>query len=113
MKLATLLTTSLLASTAVLAVTPASADEIDRRQYWQQQRIEQGVRTGEINRWEYRRLQEEQSRIAAMERRAKADGFIDPYERAQIRHAQNNASRHIYEEKHDGQTRYNRWWRWW
>ena len=113
MKLSALISATLLGATATLAVSPASADEIDRRQYWQQQRIQDGVRSGELNRWEYRRMQEEQARIAAMERRAKADGYVDGYERAQIRQAQNDASRQIYREKHDGESRWSRWYRWW
>ena len=42
---------------------------------------------------------------------AKADGYISPYERDRIRAAQNAASRHIYEESHDGNRRwFRRWW---
>ena len=113
MKISTILTATMLAATATLAVTPASADVIDRRQHNQQHRIEQGVRSGQITRHEYHRLQSQQAHIAALERRAERDGHVDRRERAQIRHAQNHASRHIYVEKHDGQSRWNRWRRWW
>jgi hypothetical protein len=92
--------------------TSASADTIDDRQAYQQRRIQEGVRSGEINRWEYRRLQAEQARIADLERRAKADGYLSSYERDRLRQAQNEASRHIYQESHDSERR-RRWWRWW
>lgn len=113
-----LVTRSLLAGFAALAATTAvaSADEIDRRQSNQQARIQQGVRSGEINRWEYRKLEAEQARIADMERRAKADGRVDRYEAERIRAAQNAASRHIYQESHDSSRRgswgwgFRRWW---
>jgi hypothetical protein len=94
----------------VLFATAASADEIDRRQAYQEQRIRAGVRSGEITMREYRRLEAEQGRIRELERRAKSDGRVDPWERAQIAQAQNAASRHIYQESHDGQRS---WWRRW
>jgi hypothetical protein len=112
-KISTILTSTLVAASASIFVTPASADMTDWRQYKQQQRIEQGVRSGQITRHEYHRLQGEQARIAEIERRAKRDGYVDPWERAQIRQAQNHASRRIYVEKHDGDSRWNRWRRWW
>jgi hypothetical protein len=125
---------AILTATALLATTTiASADyrshnhygsgyggsygtsDIDRRQENQQKRIQHGVRTGEITRSEYQRLQAEQARIAELERRAKADGYLSASERAYLRSAQNEANRHIYQEKHDGEKRahgYRPWWRW-
>lgn len=102
-----------LAALAVLGLSTvaASADTIDRRQSNQESRIQQGVRSGEINRWEYRKLETEQARIRDMERRAKADGYVSPHERAQIDRAQDAASRHIYQEKHDTDRR-GFWRRW-
>ena len=81
--------------------------DIDARQARQEQRIQQGVRTGEVTRGEYYRLEREQARIRQMERQAKADGYVSASERARIRGAQEDASRHIYQQKHDGQRR---WW---
>jgi uncharacterized membrane protein YebE (DUF533 family) len=108
------ITRSLLAGLAVLAVSSvtASADDIDRRQANQERRIQQGVRSGEITGREYRALEGEQARIRELERRAKADGRVDRYEAAQIRQAQDNASRHIRAESTDGDRR-GGWRRWW
>lgn len=87
---------------------------IDATQARQRAQIEQGRRTGQITRSEYQQLMAEQDRIAAMERRAKGDGFADPAERRRIREAQESAGRHIYHESHDSDTRWNRWVRrWW
>ena len=105
-----LATLTALSLAPVLFSTSASADEIDRRQAYQEQRIRDGVRRGEITRREYRQLENEQANIREMERRAKADGFVDPWERAQISRAQTAASAHIYHESHDGERR---WWRRW
>ncbi len=104
----------LLTATALIATTTiASADyyassstrEIDARQASQERRIQQGVRSGELTRSEYYKLEAEQARIRQLERQAKADGYVSPAERARIRDAQNQASKHIYQEKHDGERR--------
>jgi uncharacterized membrane protein YebE (DUF533 family) len=100
------------ASLGALAST-ASADTIDRRQFNQDRRIDQGVRSGALSREEARRLEVEQARIRDMERRAKADGHVDRYERFRINQAQNAASRHIYREKHDAEGRGWRGWYGW
>ena len=85
---------------------PAMADtRIDQRQANQQQRIEQGIRSGQLTAGEATRLERGQARIVRMERRALADGRMDPRERRRIMQAQEVQSRHIYREKHDNQTR--------
>ena len=87
---------------------------IDAAQARQMQRIEQGRRSGQLTAAEYHRLVAEQHRIAQLERRAKADGVATRAERYQIRQAQRQASRHIFNEKHDRQARGHfmarRWW---
>ncbi|MBK6630460.1 MAG: hypothetical protein IPG33_05120 [Betaproteobacteria bacterium] len=77
---------------------------INARQH-QQQRIGQGVRSGDLTRSEVRRLEGEQRHIRREERRYLSDGHLSRAERADLRHDQNRASRHIYDEKHDGQQR--------
>jgi hypothetical protein len=102
-----------LAALTAVGATAASADEIDRRQYNQERRIYEGLRSGEINRRERAALEAEQARIRMMEGRARADGRVDPWEAAEIRRAQNEASRRIYHDKHDSERRghwYRRWW---
>ena len=61
-----------------------------------------------MNRSEYTKLEAEQTRIREMERQAKADGYVSPAERARSRQAQTEASRHIYQEKHDSEQAYGR-----
>jgi hypothetical protein len=79
---------------------------IDRREAAQERQIQRGVRSGEITRGEYRRLETEQARIRQMERNAARDGHIDRREAARIRSAQDAAQRHIYQESHDSQRRW-------
>jgi uncharacterized membrane protein YebE (DUF533 family) len=123
-----IMTAAILAATSIGSIS-ASADSIDRRQSMQEKRIQQGVRSGEITRQERARLEAEQARIRAMEHAAKSDGYVSPRERAVINQAQNEASRHIYHDKHDNDRRrvthndrnyryseggWRRWsWRWW
>lgn len=78
---------------------------VNARQHHQQQRIGQGVRSGELNRTEAHRLQREQRHIRQEERRYRSDGHLSHAERADLRRDQNRASRHIYNQKHDGQQR--------
>jgi uncharacterized membrane protein YebE (DUF533 family) len=105
----------LAAALALMASTTAASaydggwgGGIDQRQRWQEYRIQQGVRSGALTRREYWKLEREQAYIRRMERAAKADGHISPYERARLRNAQNAAGRDIYREKHDGNRRWFR-----
>ena len=82
---------------------PAATPGIDQRQQMQQKRIDQGVRSGELNRREAERLEHRQQRIQKMENHAKADGTVTAKERARIHHAQDQESRRIYRQKHDRQ----------
>lgn len=107
--LATVVAAAAVAST--LAAAPAFADRVDQRQSNQANRIEQGLRDGSLTRQEAARLKDEQARIAKLEREAERDGRITREERARLGAAQNRASRNIYEERHDSESR-NRWNRW-
>ena len=108
----------LIATLALIAAGATAANaygtstrDIDRTQANEQARINAGVRDGSLTRGEAARLQAEQRRIEHMESRAKADGHISRAEHDRIRRAQEEASRHIYQERHDSQSRNSR--RWW
>jgi uncharacterized membrane protein YebE (DUF533 family) len=107
-RIALLTATALIATTTIASADYSSSSStrgIDATQANQERRIQQGVRSGELTRGEYSRLEAEQARIRQMERQAKADGYVSPAERARIREAQNQASKHIYQEKHDSERR--------
>ena len=82
--------------------TPATPG-IDKREANQQQRIDQGIRSGQLTQKEAARLEKGQAHVEKMEDRAKADGKVTARERERIQHAQNVQSRKIYREKHDRQ----------
>ena len=88
--------------------------DIDARRANQIRRIEEGRRSGQLNWREYRFLRHEQAQIASDERRAKADGYISPYERRRLNREQDEAGRDIYRLKHNEEVaRWRRWNRWW
>lgn len=95
-----------LITAAVAAPLYAQTDtpKVDARQGQQQERIDQGVASGELNQREAGRLQREQERIAAHEEKAKADGVVTKREQRRLNREQNRASRHIAREKHDRQN---------
>jgi|SRR5690242_6639417 polyisoprenoid-binding protein YceI len=92
---------------SVVVVAPVMAQTatpgVDARQERQQQRIDQGIASGELNKREAGRLEREQGRIEADKEAAKADGVVTKQERAKLNREQNRASRHIAREKHDRQ----------
>ncbi len=92
----------------------SSTRSIDAVQANEARRIEQGLRDGSLTRREAAGLQSEQRRIEQLESRAKADGRITRSEAEQISRAQQSASRHIYQERHDSERRgwggFRRWW---
>lgn len=70
----------------------------------QQQRIEQGLQSGQLNTREAAKLEREESRVDKMESNALRDGKLSDAEKARISREQNKVSRDIYREKHDAQT---------
>ena len=94
-----------LAQSAAPAPAATSTPRIDQRRENQQDRIQQGVKSGQLTRHEARTLRRGQRRIARMEQRAKADGQVSPQERHRITVAQNQQSRKIYRLKHNNRTR--------
>ena len=81
-----------------------STPRIDQREANQQQRITQGVGSGQLNRRETYRLEKKEAAIDRTEARAKADGTVTHAERRKLTRMQNAASRDIHRQKHDAQT---------
>src|SRR5438132_9050651 len=70
----------------------------------QQQRIEQGLKSGELTTREAAKLEREEARVERDQARAMQDGKLSPAEKARLAREQNQVSRDIYREKHDAQT---------
>ena len=70
----------------------------------QQQRIEQGLKSGSLTTREASRLEGEEAKVQRDQARAMSDGKLSPAEKARLAREQNQVSRDIYREKHDAQT---------
>src|SRR5262245_57831013 len=70
----------------------------------QQQRIENGLKSGQLNTREAARLEAEESKIQRDQARAMGDGQLPPAEEAHRARDEGKGSRDIYREKHDAQT---------
>ena len=83
--------------------TPAKPRTIHQRQENQQDRIAQGVKSGQLTAGEAARLERNQARINREIRhdRKANGGKLTPQERAQIARQQNRQSRQIYRDKHN------------
>jgi len=95
---------SLLFAGAALAAGPA-VQETTQRDVNQQERIEQGLQSGQLNTKEAGQLERQQSRIDQTEARdLKRDGKLTGADQAQLNRMQNKASATIYQDKHNAAT---------
>src|SRR4029450_12550480 len=76
---------------------------IDQRQDYQQDRIERGIRSGEITRSEAYRLEQGERAIDRAQARARADGVVTQQERNRIDHMTDRHGREISRQSHDNQ----------
>ena len=90
-----------LGSATVAAETPLA----DQRQENQEQRIEQGVATGEVTKREEARLDAQQERVENKEARIEADGVVTKRERVRLQRSQDRASANVAKQKHDRQDK--------
>ena len=93
---------SVIAATMIAVSLPAQ--EIKKRQENQQDRIAQGVASGELTPAETARLEKKEARLNQKIRKDRKDGNgLTAKERRQINRRQNQLSRDIARQKHDAQ----------
>lgn len=78
---------------------------VDAREHRQQGRVAQGVRSGQLTGDETKKLRAQQRDIRQEERQYRADGRFTKEERKDVQRDLNQASKDIYIEKHDAETR--------
>lgn len=100
----------LLACASIFALAPvaamaqsATATDVQRDAN-QQQRIEQGLQSGQLTTGEAGKLERGESHIDSMEKNALRDGTVSKQEQARIQRAQNRESQAIAGQRHDTQT---------
>ena len=94
-------------ATSFLGAASAQNNEtprIDKREARQQERIDQGVKSGELTKKEANTLQRHQNRINAAESKAKADGKVTAQERKKMTRMRNRNNRAIYNKKHNARS---------
>jgi hypothetical protein len=92
-----------IAAAAVLAVTLPADQKIAQRKENQQDRIAQGVKSGQLTAGETAKLETKEARVNKEIRadRAANGGKLTGAEKAQVNHQQNKMSRAIYKDKHN------------
>ena len=70
----------------------------------QQQRIEQGLQSGQLTTREAAKLEKQETKVEAVEKNALKDGTLTPAEKARIAKTQNAVSADIAAQKHDAQV---------
>ena len=99
----------LLFALIAVAAAPAFAQTsgapgFQQRDINQQERIEQGLQSGQLSTKEAGQLEHEQAKIDRTESRDLKNGKLSPAEQAQINGMQNKASADIYRDKHNAAT---------
>jgi hypothetical protein len=101
------------ATTVTFAQDPSASStdaikksEVAQRKENQQDRIAQGVKSGQLSAGETANLETKEAAINAETRadRAANGGKLTPVEKAQVNHQQNQLSRQIYKDKHNTDT---------
>ena len=98
-KIAAIVIASLFAIPAFAQNT--NTPKIDKREANQQGRIADGINSGALTAKEAGNLEKRETKIAADEQAAKADGKVTRAERTKLQHEENKASRKIHAKKHN------------
>ena len=99
-----LLTTALIATAFAIPVFAQTMGSEVQRNVNQQQRIEQGLQSGQLTTREAGKLERGEAKIEKIESNAARDGTLSAAEKARIQAAQNRESRAIANQKHDAQV---------
>jgi hypothetical protein len=100
-KLLAVMITAALSAGAMAQTNTATMTQRDANQ---QQRIENGLKSGQLNTQEAARLERQEAKVDRMQANALKDGKLSAAERARIDNAQDKVSANIYKQKHDAQT---------
>ena len=92
------------AGSLICAAGFAQVPQDQQRDVNQQERIEQGLQSGQLSTKEAGQLERGQQRIDRMQARDLKNGSISPAEQARLNAAQNKESAAIYADKHNGVT---------
>ena len=109
-KILATLSLALVAAAVTADVQPAFAWKygVNKRQGFQQNRIQSGIGNGSLNAREAHRLNRQENKLNRQEARFRASGNgLSNSERARLEREQNQISQNIYNQKHDAPNRWN------
>jgi hypothetical protein len=88
-------------------VQPKTSNEVNTRDRLQQERIGQGIKSGQLTAGEAANLEKKETKLNKEERtdRAANGGTLTPGEKAKINRQQNGLSKQIYNKKHNAKKR--------
>jgi hypothetical protein len=107
---------SLMTAAAITAASAPAFAQSGRFSDWQplsvrqaviDQRIDQGIRSGQLSRREAMGLRNEYRSLLRLEARYKSDGRLSPFERNDLQHRYDILSDRVRFDKHDAETRYH------
>ena len=101
MKLKALLSGLTLVLFCSVGFAQSAKKPINKKQAVQQQKIKQGVKSGELSRKEATKLRAQQKQVAKAKHAAKADGVVTKKEKAVINQKQQKAAGNIARKKHN------------
>ena len=101
-----LLAPAIFAQTTTPAPQAKPANKVNTRRENQQNRIAQGVKSGQLNAKETARLESKEHKLnqEIHNDRAAHSGKLTAQEKRQVNRRQNRVSQQIYKQKHDSQT---------
>jgi hypothetical protein len=102
-----ILSAGLFLALAALPAFAQSSAEIQQRTDNQQERIANGVKSGQLTPGETRNLESKEAGLNREERnmRAQDNGHLTAADKAKLNHQQNHLSKQIYDKKHNARTR--------
>lgn len=95
------------AAATTIGIAPAAAQTVHQREHRQEQRINQGVRSGQLTRAEAHRLRYLEARVRRTEARMRwrSGGRLTPRQRYRLRAMVRRDQAEIYRLKHNYRTR--------
>jgi len=102
-----ILSTGMFLALGALPAFAQSSAEIQQRKDNQQERIANGVKSGQLTPGETRNLESKEAGLNREERnmRAQDNGHLTGADKAKLNRQQNHLSKDIYDEKHNARTR--------
>ena len=89
----------------MLSLSAFAQSRYEKRMQRQQERIEQGVQSGQLSEKEAQTLQKQEAHIQKVEQKLEADGSLSGQDKAKLERMQDRESKRIFRKKHNKRQR--------